>query len=108
MGFLARLFRLDQVEQDPDLLELLTYAIHIDAEDRVAAVVRPSVPFLPPHEYIRLWASYTARTIFHLGGVRKGEAKAVLRRIEAITAHGIDPDTDYLAIGCETYGIGAY
>jgi hypothetical protein len=99
VGFLARLFRLDQVEQDPDLLALLTYAIHVDAEERVAALVRPSVPSLPPREYIKLWASYTARTMFHLGGVRKDGGKVVLRTLETIAAHRVDPDTDYFTLG---------
>ena len=99
MGFLARLFRLDHVEQDPDLLELLTYEIRFDAAGRVAALVRPILPFLPPREYPRLWAAYEARTIFHLGGIQQEEAKAVLRTIEAIAAHGIDADTDYFTIG---------
>jgi hypothetical protein len=30
------------------------YEIRFDAADRVAAVVLPSLPTLPPHEYIRL------------------------------------------------------
>ncbi len=99
MGLLARLFRLGQVEQDPNLLPLLTYAIHIDADARVAAMVRARVPSLPPHEYIRLWAAYAARTIFHLGGIQQEAAQAVLRTIAAIAAHGIDADTDYFTIG---------
>jgi hypothetical protein len=99
VGFLARLFRLDQVEQDPDLLELLTYEIRCDAAGRVAALVRPILPLLPPREYPRLWAAYEARTIFHLGGIQQEEAKAVLRTIEAIAAHGIAADTDYFTIG---------
>ena len=99
MGFLARLFRLDQVEQDPDLLELLTYEIRVEAAGRVAALVRPILPFLPPREYPRLWAAYAARTIFHLGGIQQEEAQAVLRSIEAIAAHGIEADTDYFTIG---------
>ncbi len=99
MGLLAKLFRLGRVEQDPNLLQLLTYAIHVDADLRVAALVRASVPSLPPHEYIRLWAAYEARTIFHLGGIQQAEAQAVLRTIEAIAAHGIEADTDYFTLG---------
>ena len=99
MGFLARLFRLDQVEQDPDLLELLTYEIRFEAAGRVAALVRPILPCLPPREYPRLWAAYAARTIFHLGGIQQEAAQAVLRTIEEIAAHGIDADTDYFTIG---------
>jgi hypothetical protein len=99
VGFLARLLRLDQVEQNPDLLKLLTYAIHLDAADRVAAVIQPILRSLPPDEYIRLWASYTARTMFHLGGVRKDGGKVVLRALETIAAHRVDPYTDYFTLG---------
>jgi len=99
VGFLARLFRLDQVEQDPDLLQLLTYAVHVDADARVAALVRARVPSLPPHEYIRLWAAYEARTIFHLGGIQQDGAQVVLRTLAGIAAHGVAPDTDYFTLG---------
>ena len=99
MGLLAKLFRLGRVEQDPNLLPLLTYAIHVDADARVAAVVRASLPSLPPHEYIRLWASYEARTIFYLGGIRQAGAQVVLRTIAGIAAHGVAPDTDYFTLG---------
>ena len=99
MGFLARLFRLGQAKLDPALLELLTYEIHFDVDDRVAAAVRPSVPSVPPHEYIKLWAAYAARTIFHLGGIQTDGGQVVLRTIKAIAAHGIAPDTDYFTLG---------
>jgi hypothetical protein len=99
VGFLARLFRLGQGAPDPELLELLTYEIHFAADGRVAAAVRPSVPSVPPHEHIRLWASYAARTIFNLGGIQKDGAQVVLHTIQAIAAHGIAPDTDYFTLG---------
>jgi hypothetical protein len=99
VGLLAKLFRLGHVEQDPNLLQLLTYAVHVDADARVAALVRASVPSLPPHEYIRLWAAYEARTIFHLGGIQQDAAQVVLRTIEGIAAHGVAPDTDYFTLG---------
>jgi hypothetical protein len=99
VGLLARLFRLGQVEQDPNLLQLLTYAIHVDADQRVAALVRASVPALPPHEYIRLWAAYEARTIFHLGGIHKDAAQVVLRTLARIAAHGVAPGTAYFRLG---------
>ena len=99
MGLLAKLFRLGQVEQDPNLLQLLTYEIHVAADERVAALVRASVPSLPPHEYIRLWAAYEARTIFHLGGIQRDAAQVVLRTLAGIAAHGVAPDTDYFTLG---------
>lgn len=95
MGFLARLLRKGQ---EPNPLEIATYEIRFSSDGRTAAVVRPSIPDLPAHEYIKLWAWYEVKNIYNLGGIQQHWAQVVLQGLERIAAHGIDPDVDYFRL----------
>ncbi|MFQ5662353.1 MAG: hypothetical protein ACE5HL_00775 [Terriglobia bacterium] len=74
--------------------KVLRYRIVFGADKIVGVHVEPCVPQIPGPEYIRLWASYEAKTIFNLGFPGNLSATMALGSVAKVADKAITADTD--------------
>ena len=74
--------------------KVLGYRIVFGAGNLVGVHIQPLVPKIPGRDYVRLWASHTAKTVFNLGFPRNLSAMMALDSVARVADEAITADTD--------------
>ncbi len=74
--------------------KVLRYRIIFGYDKTVGVQIEPCVPEIPPPDYVRLWASYEAKTIYNLGYPNNLSAMMAIKSISDASETDITADTD--------------